>query len=61
MSFVAYWLVGLPLSYILVFKLGWNIFGLRLGLMFGPQTYMVLLMVHIHRANWQDCCDQSKA
>jgi multidrug resistance protein, MATE family len=34
-NFVAYWLIGLPLSYMLAFRLGWGSFGIWIGLCAG--------------------------
>jgi multidrug resistance protein, MATE family len=34
-GFIGYWLIGFPLEYLLAIKLGYDVFGLWLGLLFG--------------------------
>jgi len=48
-NFVAYWLMGLPLGYVLCFKLGWGALGLWIGLCGGLMIIGSALLVAWHR------------
>ncbi|WP_114749073.1 MATE family efflux transporter [Pleomorphovibrio marinus] len=48
-TLVAYWLIGLPLGYILAFKLGFNEIGIWIGLLCGLSVTAVLLLLRFHR------------
>lgn len=34
-NFIAYWLIGLPLGYLLAFRIGWGALGVWIGLCIG--------------------------
>jgi len=45
LTFVAYWIIGLPLAYILGIRLGWGAIGVWIGLGFGLGMAAVLLLL----------------
>lgn len=47
-NFVAYWLMGLPLGYVLCFKLGWGALGIWIGLCGGLMIIGSALLVAWH-------------
>ncbi len=48
---ISYWLIGIPVSYLLAFRLGYGAQGLWLGLVIGLTVAAILLMVRFwHRA-----------
>jgi len=48
-NFVAYWLIGLPLGYVLCFKLSWGALGLWIGLCDGLMLIGSALLVAWHK------------
>jgi multidrug resistance protein, MATE family len=50
-NFVAYWLIGLPLGYVLCFKLGWGAVGVWIGLCFGLILIGSALLLTWHKRN----------
>jgi multidrug resistance protein, MATE family len=49
---VSYWLIGIPVSYVLAFPLGLGGVGLWLGLVVGLAVAAVLLMIRFWRGPW---------
>ena len=49
-NFVAYWLIGLPLGYILCFRLAWGALGIWIGLCGGLMIIGSALLVAWHRS-----------
>lgn len=47
-TFVAYWIVGLPTGYFLAFVLGWNVQGIWIGLLAGLTTSAILLTLRFN-------------
>jgi multidrug resistance protein, MATE family len=52
-NFVAYWLMGLPLGYILCFKLGWGALGIWIGLCAGLMLVGSALLITWHRRKFR--------
>lgn len=48
-NFVAYWLIGLPVGYVLCFRLGWGALGVWIGLCAGLMIIGSALLVAWHR------------
>jgi MATE family multidrug resistance protein len=48
-NFVAYWLIGLPLGYVLCFRLGWGALGVWIGLCIGLMMIGSALLFTWHR------------
>lgn len=48
-TFVAYWLIGLPISYFTALNLGWGINGVWLGLLLGLSFSGILLVLRFRR------------
>jgi multidrug resistance protein, MATE family len=48
-NFVAYWLMGLPLGYVLCFKLGWGALGIWIGLCGGLMIIGSALLITWHK------------
>ena len=48
-NFVAYWLIGLPVGYVLCFKLGWGAVGVWIGLCGGLMIIGSALLLAWHR------------
>jgi MATE family multidrug resistance protein len=48
-NFVAYWLIGIPLGYLLCFRLGWGALGIWIGLCIGLVLIGSALLVVWHR------------
>jgi MATE family multidrug resistance protein len=48
-NFVAYWLIGLPLGYLLCFRLGWGALGIWIGLCVGLMMIGSALLITWHR------------
>jgi len=48
-NLIAYWFLGLPLSYLLCFKLGWGVFGVWVGLCVGLIIIGTALLIAWHR------------
>jgi MATE family multidrug resistance protein len=48
-NFVAYWLIGLPLGYLLCFRFGWGALGIWIGLCIGLMMIGSVLLVTWHR------------
>ena len=48
-NFVAYWLIGLPLGYLLCFRLGWGALGIWIGLCIGLMMIGSALLITWHR------------
>jgi MATE family multidrug resistance protein len=48
-NFVAYWLMGLPLGYVLCFKLGWGALGIWVALCGGLMIIGSALLVAWHK------------
>jgi MATE family multidrug resistance protein len=48
-NFVAYWLMGLPLGYVLCFKLGWGALGIWIGLCSGLMIIGSALLIAWHK------------
>ena len=44
-NFIAYWLIGLPLGYVLCFRLGWGALGLWIGLCGGLMIIGLALLI----------------
>ena len=49
---VSYWLIGIPVSYLLAFRLGLGGVGLWLGLVVGLAVAAIFLMVRFWRRRW---------
>jgi len=47
-TFVAYWIVGLPIGYFLAFELGWDVQGVWIGLLAGLTTSAILLTLRFN-------------
>jgi MATE family multidrug resistance protein len=47
-TFVAYWIVGLPTGYFLAFVLGWDVQGIWIGLLAGLTTSAILLTLRFN-------------
>ena len=47
-TFVAYWVVGLPIGYFLAFELGWDVQGVWIGLLAGLTTSAILLTLRFN-------------
>ncbi len=52
MASISYWLIGIPVSYVLAFPLGYGGVGLWLGLVVGLAVAAVLLMLRFWRGSW---------
>jgi MATE family multidrug resistance protein len=52
-NFVAYWLMGLPLGYVLCFKLGWGALGIWIGLCGGLMIIGSALLITWHRRKFR--------
>jgi len=52
-NFFAYWLVGLPVGYVLCFRLGWGALGIWIGLCGGLMMIGSALLITWHRRNLQ--------
>jgi MATE family multidrug resistance protein len=52
-NFFAYWLAGLPLGYVLCFRLGWGALGIWIGLCGGLIIIGSALLITWHRRNLQ--------
>jgi MATE family multidrug resistance protein len=52
-NFFAYWLAGLPLGYVLCFRLGWGALGIWIGLCGGLMIIGSALLITWHRRNLQ--------
>jgi MATE family multidrug resistance protein len=52
-NFFAYWLAGLPLGYVLCFRLGWGALGIWIGLCGGLMMIGSALLITWHRRNLQ--------
>ncbi len=48
-NLVAYWLIGLPLGYVLGFRMGWGAFGIWIGLCIGLMLIGSVLLFAWHR------------
>jgi MATE family multidrug resistance protein len=48
-NFLAYWLIGLPLGYLLCFRFGWGAVGVWFGLCIGLVIIGSALLVAWHR------------
>jgi len=48
-NFVAYWLMGLPLGYVLCFRLGWGALGIWIGLCAGLMIIGSALLITWHK------------
>jgi len=48
-NFVAYWLIGLPLGYLLAFPMGWGALGIWIGLCVGLMIIGSALLITWHR------------
>jgi multidrug resistance protein, MATE family len=48
-NFVAYWLIGLPLGYLLAFRMGWGALGIWIGLCIGLMIIGSALLMTWHR------------
>ena len=48
-TFVAYWVVGLPIGYFLAFVLGWDVQGVWIGLLAGLTTSAILLTLRFNK------------
>jgi multidrug resistance protein, MATE family len=48
-NFVAYWMIGLPLGYLLAFPLGWGALGIWIGLCVGLMIIGPVLLLTWHR------------
>ena len=48
-NFIAYWLIGLPLGYLLCFKLGWGAVGVWIGLCIGLMLIGSALLLAWHK------------
>ncbi|KAI9494265.1 mate-domain-containing protein [Zychaea mexicana] len=51
-TFVCYFVIGIPLGYISAFKWGWSIFGLWAGLVIAESVLTVILSLHLCTLNW---------
>lgn len=47
-TLVAYWVIGLPLGYILSFKFGWGVQGVWYGLLIGLTVTAILMLYRFH-------------
>ncbi|MCH9030438.1 MAG: MATE family efflux transporter, partial [Bacteroidetes bacterium] len=47
-TFIAYWIIGLPIGYLLAFKLGWGVQGIWIGLLAGLTTSAILLTLRFN-------------
>lgn len=60
---VAYWLIGLSLSYVLGFKTGLGAIGIWIGLSIGKAVYAALLVLRLQLLTNRPClagiCDAS--
>jgi MATE family multidrug resistance protein len=43
-NLVGHWLLGLPISYVLCFKVGWGVVGLWIGLSLGLTAVALVLL-----------------
>jgi MATE family multidrug resistance protein len=48
-NLVAYWFIGLPVAYVLGFKMGWGAFGIWIGLCIGLMMIGSVLLLAWHR------------
>ncbi len=48
-NLIAYWLIGLPLGYVLCFRLGWGPLGIWIGLCLGLMIIGSALLLVKHR------------
>jgi multidrug resistance protein, MATE family len=48
-NLVAYWLIGLPLGYVLCFRLGWGALGIWIGLCVGLMMIGSALLLAWHK------------
>ena len=48
-NLVAYWLIGLPLGYVLGFRMGWGALGIWIGLCIGLMLIGSVLLIAWHR------------
>ena len=48
-SLVAYWVVALPMGYILGFKMGMGVYGVWTGLLFGLTIAAILLFIRFRK------------
>jgi MATE family multidrug resistance protein len=46
--FIAYWIIGLPLGYILAFKAGWGATGVWTGLLIGLTLTASAMVLRFH-------------
>eukprot|EP00948_MAST-09A_sp_MAST-9A-sp1_P002560 g2560.t1 len=56
----AYWVCGIPLAYLLAFKVHMDLFGLWLGLTIGLALCSLLVMIRIAFANWKRLSEQAQ-
>jgi MATE family multidrug resistance protein len=47
-TLVAYWVIGLPLGYVLAFYLEWNELGIWIGLLTGLTLTAIMLIYRFH-------------
>jgi len=47
-TFIAYWIIGLPIGYLLAFKLGWDVQGIWIGLLAGLTASAILLTLRFN-------------
>ncbi|WP_310618852.1 MATE family efflux transporter [Flexibacterium corallicola] len=48
-AFIGYWIIGIPMSYVLAFPLGWGAEGIWVGLALGLATSALLLAIRFKR------------
>lgn len=51
--FAAYWIIGLPLGYLLAFKVGWGATGIWTGLLIGLTLTATAMVLRFHRLSKQ--------
>jgi len=47
--FIAYWIIGLPLGYLLAFKIGWGANGIWMGLLIGLTLTATAMVLRFHQ------------
>lgn len=58
--FISYWIIGLPLGYVLAFKLGWGALGIWSGLLTGLTLVAIALFIRLRSLMNQRIADVEK-
>lgn len=56
LNFVAYYIIGIPLGYVLGFRLGFGVDGLWLGMTAGLCFISTVMSIIVYRCDWQQLC-----